>query len=82
MDWKAGALMNGAAGQELNLNKSLQLDITGKTGDQLTTANAKFENRNYSINQYSLEPSLSFTKGTVLRFTTGYKYSNKKNQTG
>ncbi|MEO5682074.1 MAG: hypothetical protein ABIQ88_05495 [Chitinophagaceae bacterium] len=67
----------------VNINKSLQLDITGKIGaNQLTTANAKFENRNYDISQYSLEPRISFTKGTILRFVTGYKYSNKKNRSG
>jgi hypothetical protein len=67
----------------VNISKAIQLDITGKTGvNQLTTANAKFENRNYDISQYSLEPRISFTKGTVLRFITGYKYSNKKNNSG
>ncbi len=67
----------------VNISKSVQVDITGKTGvNQLKTANAKFENRNYNINQLSLEPRVSFTKGTILRFTAGYKYSNKKNQSG
>ena len=66
-----------------NISKALQLDITGKTGvNQLATANAKFENRNYDISQYSLEPRISFTKGTVLRVITGYKYNNKKNNSG
>jgi hypothetical protein len=66
-----------------NINKSIQLDITTKKGsNELKTANAKFENRNYSISQYSFEPRLSFTKGTVLRLVTGYKYSNKKNKIG
>ena len=31
---------------------------------------------------YSLEPRISYTKGTTLRFITGYKYSNKKNSSG
>ena len=67
----------------VNISKSVQVDLTGKTGvNQLKTANAKFENRNYNINQLSLEPRVSFTKGTILRFTAGYKYSNKKNQSG
>ena len=64
----------------INLTKALQFTVTGKTGTSgLTTDNAKFENSNYAIRQYSLEPGISFTKGTTLRFTTGYKYSNKKN---
>ncbi|MEP6746483.1 MAG: hypothetical protein ABJB86_02085 [Bacteroidota bacterium] len=67
----------------VNLSKSLQIDITGKTGtSSLATDNQKFENRNYAINQYSLEPRISYTKGTTLRFVTGYKYSNKKNKEG
>ena len=67
----------------VNLSKALQIDVTGKTGaTELSTSNAKFENRNYSINQYSVEPRISFTKGTAFRFVTGYKYSNKKNQLG
>jgi len=66
-----------------NISKSIQLDITGKTGvSQLSTANAKFENRNYNISQYSLEPRINFTRGTALRIITGYKYSNKKNNSG
>jgi len=67
----------------VNISKSLLLDITGKTGiSQLTTANAKFENRNYNISQYSIEPRINFTRGTLLRIITGYKYSNKKNNAG
>ncbi|MEO6314429.1 MAG: hypothetical protein ABIU63_13185 [Chitinophagaceae bacterium] len=66
-----------------NITKSVQLDVTGKTGDnQLATANAKFDNRNYDISQYSIEPRISFTKGTLLRVITGYKYSNKRNRSG
>ena len=67
----------------LNLSKALQLNITGKTGNnELATSNAKFQNRNYYIKQYSIEPGISFTKGTAFRFITGYKYSHKKNQLG
>ena len=67
----------------VNISKSVQVDLTGKTGvNQLRTANAKFENRNYNINQLSLEPRVSFTRGTSMRLAAGYKYSNKKNQSG
>lgn len=67
----------------INVNKSLLFDITGKKGiNSLGTDNQKFENRNYYLDQYSLEPRISYTKGTSLRFITGYKYSNKKNKTG
>ena len=38
-----------------------------------------FDSSNYSLNQYSLEPDLSFTHGSNVRVTVGYKYSNKIN---
>ncbi|MEP7278438.1 MAG: hypothetical protein ABI813_07345 [Bacteroidota bacterium] len=67
----------------VNVSKAILVDITGKTGTNgLATDNQKFQNRNYSISQYSLEPRISFTKGTTLRVMTGYKYSNKKNKSG
>ncbi|MFT3935497.1 MAG: hypothetical protein QM726_17860 [Chitinophagaceae bacterium] len=67
----------------INFSKSLQLNVTGKKGvNQLTTANAKFENRNYNIDQYSIEPSLSFTKGTAFRLMTSYKFTGKQNNLG
>ena len=67
----------------VNVSKAIQLDITGKKGvNQLSTANAKFDNRNYNIDQYSLEPRIMYTKGTLLRFTTGYKFTSKKNNSG
>ncbi len=63
-----------------SLSRSLQMDITGKTGfTALATDNAQFQNRNYHVNQYSIEPRISITKGTLLRIVAGYKYSNKIN---
>jgi hypothetical protein len=67
----------------VNINKALQVDITGKTGTSgLATDNEKFQNTNYDISQYSVEPRISFTKGTTLRFITGYKFTSKKNKEG
>ena len=42
----------------------------------------KFSNRNYSIQQKVIEPSVSYTHGTSLRITASYNYSDKKNTTG
>ena len=65
----------------LNISKAIQIDVIGKNGsNELTTS--KFDNRNYNIKQYSVEPRITFTKGTVFRLLTGYKYSDKKNQIG
>lgn len=66
-----------------NITKSILFDVTAKTGvNELATTNVKFDNRNYHINQRSLEPRLSFTRGANFRVILGYKYSGKKNQTG
>ena len=77
------ALNEWSSRARVNISKALQLDITGKTGSsQLATANAKFDNRNYNVSQYSLEPRISLTRGTVLRFITSFKYTSKKNNQG
>lgn len=66
-----------------NITKSILFDIAAKTGfNELATTNVKFDNRNYYINQRSLEPRLSFTRGANFRVILGYKYSGKENETG
>ncbi len=61
-----------------NISKPLQLNVVAQTGtNQLRTS--KFANENYSLKQYSIEPSLIFTRGTSFRLTTSYQYSNKRN---
>lgn len=65
----------------VNLTKMLMTDLILKTGSSsLSTSNAKFDNRNYDISIYSVEPRVSFTKNTVFRLTTGYKLTDKKNR--
>jgi hypothetical protein len=65
----------------VNLTRSLLFDVTGQQGlNQLITTNVKFGSRNYKIDQYSLEPRLTFTKGANLRVIAGYKMSDKRNQ--
>lgn len=66
-----------------NMTRMFMLELTGKTGvNQLTSSNPKFDNRNYKIGLYELEPRLTFTRGASLRAVLGYKYSQKENQTG
>jgi len=61
-----------------NISRSLQLSVLSKTGsNQLRTSS--FDNRNYYLEQYSIQPSVSFTKGTAFRITTSYQYTNKRN---
>jgi len=62
-----------------NLNRSLAIQLMGKTGSQgLFTP--QFANRNYNIRFYSLEPALNYIQTTKLRVTSSYKFSQKKNQ--
>lgn len=64
-----------------NVSKAIQLDILGKKGNnQLVTG--KFDNRNFNVAQYSIEPRISYTKGTSFRIITSYKYTNKQNKQG
>ena len=65
----------------LNLVKSLSADVDLRTGlNALTTSNIKFDNRNYYLDIYSVEPRITFTKGANFRLITGYKFTDKKNQ--
>jgi hypothetical protein len=66
-----------------NITRMFAIEVTSRTGiNQLITSNAKFDNRNYKVNQYSTEPRLTFTKGTNFRMGVGYKLSDKKNEQG
>jgi hypothetical protein len=63
-----------------NLNRKLALNTVFKTGSsQLLNTSTDFDSSNYDLNQFSVEPDLVYTKGSNLRVTLGYKYSDKKN---
>ena len=67
----------------INFSKLVSFDITGKKGiNSLNTQNPKFDNRNYQIHQYSIEPRTTFTRGANFRLILGYKYTNKNNEQG
>ncbi|HTQ26800.1 MAG TPA: hypothetical protein VMI35_01670, partial [Puia sp.] len=64
----------------LSLSKSLLFNATLKKGvNELLNSSSNFDSSNYSLNQYSVEPDLSYTHGSNLRVTMGYLYSNKIN---
>jgi hypothetical protein len=64
-----------------NLSRSFLLNINGRKGtNSLFTPNAQFDNRNYDLDIQSVEPILSFIRGTSFRISTGYKFEDKKNQ--
>ena len=63
-----------------NISRSLAFTLNGRKGtNSLFTPNAQFDNRNYDLDIYSVEPLLTFIRGTSFRLVTGYKYENKKN---
>lgn len=66
-----------------NISRKFALELIGRTGiNQLVSSNPKFGNRNYKIDQQSVEPRLTFTKGANFRLITGYKFSDKVNGQG
>lgn len=67
----------------INITKRLLFELTGRTGvNQLSTSNAKFDNRNYKIQQRSVEPSFNFINGSNFRWLVGYKFMSRKNEQG
>lgn len=51
-----------------------------KARNELYTANAQFDNRNYDLDVYSVEPGLSFINGTTFRVAGLYKLESKQNK--
>jgi hypothetical protein len=67
----------------VNLTRDILFDLTGRSGiNQLHSSNPKFGNRNYKIDQSSIEPRVTFTRGANFRTIVGYKFSNKENSEG
>lgn len=63
-----------------NLSRSFLLNINGRSGtNSLFTPNSQFDNRNYDLDIKSVEPMLTFIRGTSFRIATGYKFEDKKN---
>jgi len=66
-----------------NITRLILLDATGRKGyNRLLNSNPKFGNRNYNIEQYTIEPRISFTKGSNFRILVGYRLADKKNLEG
>jgi hypothetical protein len=64
-----------------NLSKSITTSVTNRfIKNQLTTP--KFANRNYLIDETSIEPSVSYIYGSKLRASLIYNYDEKQNQMG
>ena len=62
----------------LNLNRKISTTLVNKyIRDELNTP--KFSNRNYIINQFGVQPTVSYTQGSNLRLSLVYDYENKRN---
>lgn len=66
-----------------NMTRSLGVDLSLSAGtNKLGTSNVKFDNRNYSIKQRTIEPRITFTRGSNFRVISGYRFSKKNNELG
>ena len=64
-----------------NLNRSITTSITNRfIKNQLVTP--KFANRNYLIDETSIEPSVSYIYGSKLRVSLIFNYNDKQNKAG
>ncbi|MEP6615794.1 MAG: hypothetical protein ABJA57_04415 [Ginsengibacter sp.] len=64
-----------------NINRSITTSVTNKyIKNQLLTP--KFANRNYNVDQFSIEPIASYIYASNLRVSLSYDYDNKSNKTG
>lgn len=63
-----------------NINRNLITNITVRqVKNVLNTSGAKFNNRNYHVLQYGIEPSLTYVYKSNLRALLGYNYVSKRN---
>ena len=63
-----------------NFSRSLALNGIFKTGiNQLFSSSTDIDSSDYNLKQYSIEPDLTFTRGSNFRILLGYKLGNKKN---
>ena len=64
-----------------NISRRFISNVSFSKGkNSLTTDAAKFNNRNYKIKQYAVDPSLSYVYKSNLRAMVGYSFQQKKNQ--
>ena len=45
----------------------------------MLNTSSNFDSSNYNLKQFSIEPDIIYTRGSNLRVTLGYKYSDKLN---
>lgn len=62
------------------ISKSINFNFNTIIGSNaLYTDNNQFQNRNYEIKKYVIEPNFTYIRGTTFRLITGYRLENKTN---
>lgn len=63
-----------------SLSKALVLNATLKQGtNQLFSSSTDIDSSNYNLQQYSIEPDITYTRKSNFRLMLGYRVSSKKN---
>lgn len=79
--YESRRLIDWTAKFRVNFSRSVAFSVNGRTArNSLLTPNAQFDNRNYDLDIHSVEPLISFIRGTSFRVSTAYKYEEKKNE--
>ena len=64
----------------INVNKSIALNTILRQGiSQQNNSSSNFDSSNFDLKLFSVEPALSYTKGSNFRVGLGYKLSSKQN---
>lgn len=64
----------------VNISRAMALNTVFKQGlNQLFESSSNFDSSNYNLQQYSIEPALSYTRSANLRIGLGYKLAYKFN---
>jgi len=75
------SLQSITAKARFSINRSLVSNLVYKNiKNNLATSGFKFSNRNYKVDQYVVEPNLTYLYKSSLRAAITYSYTNKANQ--
>ena len=78
--YEAKQLNEWSVRTRINVNRAIALNATLKQGiNQLSNSSSNFDSSNYNLQQFSLEPDLTYTNVSNFRVGQGYKQSYKQN---